>query len=450
MSQFRLSWRRPVMLAAVACGALALPAVAGANPLPPSALTSPITVPAMGNWADGESSLSVTFTDKNATATATGKSIGLAAGYLFRIENCLQEHVGSATYTLSCQSMSENMLSAAGTAYAPAPTTKATIARLTNNTPVSFSYEVSVWQQQADGSYTKTATSLPKLGLAAGSLAVPRQGATTAPGFTGAAPKLAWAPPALNNPITVNVTDTNHQLVLDNSRDYVVQLPSQPLSVAYGLSIAGGHNVVIKGGEIDIPWLGSAIPPAGSRTALYLKDQTGTVHVEGVLFRGADLADGIDVDERLGGTLQLENVRSEDNHARDEVTMSDVHPDCLQTWGGPAVLRVDRLTCTTEGQGFFLHPQQYDSQAVNNLTDLRNVNITAANNYTGYLLWQADPFPKRLENVSVVPNPIKPWDTFWPDPSYWPSVSTVAPATGDNVPAGSVGIGYVSPGYAQG
>lgn len=266
--------------------------------------------------------------------------------------------------------------------------------------------------------------------------------------------RLAWAPPALANPTVIDVTSAHHQLILDDRRDYVVRLPAQPLSVAYGLSIAGGRNVVIIGGEIDIPYQGQSTPPGAARVALYLKDQTGTVHVEGVLFSGGDLSDSIDLDERLGATVQLENLRSQDNHARDELHFSDAHPDCLQSWGGPAVLRVDHFTCSTECQGFFLHPQQYDAQAANRSTDLRNVNVTAVPGRPGYpgpgyLLWQADPFAKSLDNVWILPNARKPWDTLWPAASSWPGVSWGEPPAGDFVPAGTVGGGYVSPGYVS-
>jgi hypothetical protein len=262
-----------------------------------------------------------------------------------------------------------------------------------------------------------------------------------------AGPKLAWAPPALQNPGVINVTAANHILVLDQSRDYIIRMPSRPLSVSRGLCIWGGHNVVLVGGEIDIPWQGNP-PPEDSRRALYLEEQTGTMHVEGLLMTGPDIDEGIDIDERLGATVQIENVRIEHIHARDEVGFTDNHPDLIQTWGGPKYLRVDRLTGQTDHQGFFLHPQQFDRNANTLLADLRHVDI-AGTNTAGYLLWQADTFWKHLDDVWVQPNPIKPWETLWPSPGWWADAHLGRPPGGDFVPAGTVGANYVSPGYAS-
>jgi hypothetical protein len=68
---------------------------------------------------------------------------------------------------------------------------------------------------------------------------------------------LTWAPPpcgdATHNCVDVNLADTgSHQsLLLSNASDYRVHLPaSSPLHG--GITINGGHNVVIVGGEIDL------------------------------------------------------------------------------------------------------------------------------------------------------------------------------------------------------
>ena len=74
--------------------------------------------------------LSATFTDKSATATVTGESIGLAAGNVFRIDNCLQEHVGNTTYTLSCNSKSQNTLANTASVYVGVVSVAAEVASL--------------------------------------------------------------------------------------------------------------------------------------------------------------------------------------------------------------------------------------------------------------------------------------------------------------------------------
>ena len=257
--------------------------------------------------------------------------------------------------------------------------------------------------------------------------------------------RLAWPVPPLVNAAVVQVSDSNNDLQLDPARDYIVQMPPQPLRASGGLKITGGHNVVVVGGEIDIPWQG-LFPAKDSRRALYLKGQTGIAHVEGVLMTGPDISEGIDLDERLGATVQIENVRIDHIHARDEVQYSDNHPDLIQTWAGPAALEVDHFTGSTDYQGFFLHPQQDDPTAAMQFADLRNVNL-AGDDKSGYLLWQADPFRKLIDRVWLQPNPVKPWsEVLWPSPAVWPGVGDGAPSGGDFVPAGSVGIGYRSPG----
>jgi hypothetical protein len=66
---------------------------------------------------------------------------------------------------------------------------------------------------------------------------------------TIAANRLTWAPPALVRPRTIVVNNGNANLRLDPRRDYIIKLSARPLAVAGGLSISGGHNVVLKGGQ---------------------------------------------------------------------------------------------------------------------------------------------------------------------------------------------------------
>jgi hypothetical protein len=250
----------------------------------------------------------------------------------------------------------------------------------------------------------------------------------------------------LVNPLQVQVTNTNRALVLDDARDYVVHMPATPLTASGGLTISGGHHVVLIGGHISIPWQGSQ-PRSHSRRGLFLKNQTGTVHVEGLLIDGTDLAEGINLDQRRGSVVQIENVRVIGVHARDEVGFTDTHPDVIQTWAGPTYLRVDRLTATTDYQGFFLHPTQYDTNANIKLADFRHVNISGTTT-SGYLLWQATPFPLTASDVYVQPAPARQSrPTLWPSVSAWSNVKVGIPFSGDFAITGTAGSKYVSPGY---
>jgi hypothetical protein len=243
--------------------------------------------------------------------------------------------------------------------------------------------------------------------------------------------------------------ESAHVLNLRANQDYIVDLPSSPLSSRGGLVIEGGHNVVLIGGEIDIPMQPGASPSIYSRRGLYLTGQTGTVHVEGLLIRGADLSEGIDLDERLGAVVQIENVRIEGLHARDEQGFTDNHPDALQSWAGPAELRVDRLSASSDYQGIFLVPNQFGTQPPPRQVNLSHVDLRGARCCYGYLLWQTGSFPVHTDDVWAIPHPGRSMaQTLWPSPEKWSGVRDGAPPGGEFVPAGAVGTSYESPGYS--
>lgn len=255
---------------------------------------------------------------------------------------------------------------------------------------------------------------------------------------------LSWAPPELINPITINVTNSNRNLNLNTSQDYIINMPSTPLTANGGLSITGGRNIVLIGGEIrfDTP-----LPDGMSTTArrgLFLKQCTGTVHVEGLHITGNYLYEGINIDMRDPDTIvQLQSLRIDTVHG----SYSGHHADCVQTWGGPSELRIDRMTGRTNYQGFFLHPTQFGAP-VPVLFDFRNVNIIGEDG-AAYLYWQSTSFPLVTENCWAQPDADSPWPTgvLWPknDP-VWGDVQQGVPPTGDFVTT-NVGLNYVSPGY---
>ena len=286
--------------------------------------------------------------------------------------------------------------------------------------------------------------------LLAGGAAAPASaaGAQAAPGTT-AGPRLSWAPPVLSSPVTIQVSASRNNLSLDPARDYVLQMPSTPVTVAGGLTVVGGRNVVLVGGEIRIP-AGVAADGRANR-GLYLKQQTGTVHVEGLLISGAGLGEGIDLDQRLGAVVQLQNVRVE--HLAG--TREGHHADVLQTWAGPRVLRVDGLSGSSDYQGMFLLPQQFGTQAQPEVFDLRRVDLRGSS-VSGYMLWRDSlAWPLTVSDVWVSPRNPDSRDSFlWPKgsgagTSAWPSVNVGTPAQGSFVPAGRAGTGYTSPGYAS-
>jgi hypothetical protein len=278
-------------------------------------------------------------------------------------------------------------------------------------------------------------------------------------------PPLTWAPPALQNPITRHVDVTGGLGTLDATRDYVLIMPSAPRTEA--LVINGGRNVVLIGGEVAIPYQGTS-PTITSRRALYIANSTGTVHVEGLLLHGDDISEGIQINAP-SAVVQIQNVSVRNVHARDQVRFSDNHPDVIQTWGGVGELRVDGLTGESDYQGLFF---KADFNGPHGRVRLRNVNLRAMPT-TRYQFWMdgtGGGYPTvTLDGVWVQPGPNRSFGkTVWPDVDHaqhpvrivdgaasWPTLPVTGvvrqgtPPGGDFVPASSVGLGYVSPGYAS-
>jgi hypothetical protein len=192
--------------------------------------------------------------------------------------------------------------------------------------------------------------------------------------------------------------------VLNLHRDYVLKLPrGRPLIAPQGLSIWGGHNVVLVGGTIFVP---------DRSGAAQLQAQTGTIHIEGVRFSGPKLMEGIDLNEPRGATVELENLYIDTVHG----SYTTNHADLIQSWAGPRRLLVDGLMGSTQYQGFFLLPNQLDKGPAPQLFDLRNVYIN--DRQGAYALWlQTKPrVPLHTAGVFVTPNPARTWRGWW----LWP------------------------------
>lgn len=266
--------------------------------------------------------------------------------------------------------------------------------------------------------------------------------------------QLAWAPPELENPITMKVRGEGIRLRLDKTRDYIVELPKdEPI---YGhLNIWGGRNVVLIGGEVVVT--------SNHWRAVYLEQQTGTIHIEGLYVRGdppENLMEGFNFDQRqTNGVVQLQNIRIEKVHGSYEGN----HADLLQTWAGPAELRIDGLTGYTQYQAMFFLPNQHFRLDKDGVLPkkwvFKNINVEGDAS-SGFMLWapNADQqFPMEIENVWVQPQEGRRGnrDRFlWPRPgitgdTFWQDVREGIPPGGDFVPQGMAGLNYVSPGYVQ-
>ncbi|KGM14074.1 hypothetical protein [Cellulomonas bogoriensis] len=297
-------------------------------------------------------------------------------------------------------------------------------------------------------------TALAALTVSASPAAAGEPGPTTDGVFTTPTPtdqtELTWAPPQLENPEIIDVSANRRWMRLDDNRDYVLRMPPHQLRGARGISVVGGRNVVLIGGTILIP---GGTPDDGiSNRALYFKDQTGVLHVEGLHLTGTGMGEGIQLDQRKGAIVQLQNIRvetvrgSQDGH----------HADIIQTWAGPRVLRVDRLSGSTDYQGLFLLPNQFGTQAEPEVMDLRRMDIRGTWR-SAYLMWRdRRSWPLEVQDVWLTPRALHispslylwPKGTTGPGTEAWSDIELGTPPGGQFVPPGTAGLGYVSPGYA--
>jgi hypothetical protein len=287
--------------------------------------------------------------------------------------------------------------------------------------------------------------------------------ATTAPAASGDA--LSWGPPAgwENYPVTRITSTTSVTTVGARGGDVLVQLdPNRPVAP---IIIANCRNAVVMGGQINV--LPTARIGTDDQRAIYVHKCTGTVHVEGVLINGAvagSQSDGIAVNAPEA-TVQIQNVRMEG--LRGTYTVN--HADVFQPWGGVREYRIDRLSGSTNYQGIQV---RRDLGAIGRGTirnaDVASSGVTPIDRGGHFIRVDCNSYPLTLDNVYIAQREGRPLGmSVWPQTddkscpavvsggvASWPSIPSVSggvregrPAAGDFVPAGSVGLGYVSPGY---
>jgi hypothetical protein len=240
---------------------------------------------------------------------------------------------------------------------------------------------------------------------------------------------------------------------------------------------------------------------AGDGRGLTFWNQTGTVHVEGVQIDGA--GDGILINAPQA-IFQLENVRIAVSALNHDFTLN--HPDVIQTWSGPREMRIDRLTTSSDYQGFYWYrdtsvsgtvlPGRVIQKRVNVLTDPTQTGTSATLHNVTYLNdpsivfscqdcwmqtgWYTTSYRNKLqESVAGYYNATTKTFTMPPyrvvgydgqvvtssvandvgrrqgDYIEWPGIANLTglrwywgtPPAGNFVPAGVAGTTYTSPGY---
>jgi len=296
------------------------------------------------------------------------------------------------------------------------------------------------------------------------------------PQIHAAGSALTWEPPELNNPIILRPTNDNSSFWNDpnNKKDCLVEMPDYPLT--RGLNVYNCHHVVLIGGEINIPNQGND-PSIASRRMLIVQDATGTVHIEGLWGHGEDISEGI-VGFSRDSIIQIQNVRIDHIHARDQVNFTDNHPDLIQSWGNAKAIRVDRFTGSSDYQGFML---KADDGYPHGPVTIKNANLIG-DPTARYLFWigHEDQGDIVLENfwIDVHSNRYGGLcNSVWPDcgastafksiisqdeegrdyatfptnmnPLVIGRITEGSPPGGDFVPEGVAGLNYVSPGYGN-
>jgi len=279
--------------------------------------------------------------------------------------------------------------------------------------------------------------------------------------------KLKFAPPKLVNPITLELGDGMTTTRLKDNQDYIIKLPR---GVKKGSTyLLGGHNVVLIGGHIALPATDE------QRRAIYIKDNKGTVHIEGVFIDGSSQLemDAIDI-SAPESTVQIQNVRVIGIRG----TYSGFHADVVQPFGGVKKLLIDKLTGASYYQGLQLNQDYAKIEgAVLSRINLKSLGaqIWGVNNNGGFLLWLiraedcSTAYPVELQDVFVqqrIERPIT--KAVWPPADTTTACGSAVSADGktasfpklpvkgvvnlgapaaDFVPDGVAGINYVSPGY---
>lgn len=160
----------------------AVPAGAAANSLPDGSVSSSVmVVPSLGGFPDGTATMSVSFSDTTAMATASAPSVGLGPGHVYHVDTCIKAHDVNASYSTNCQERTVDTSSNTAAIWVSAPTATASMPRPAAGRTGYFSFIVSVSDQQPDNSFSEVASSWPSAGLTAASVAVPSVGASTSP-----------------------------------------------------------------------------------------------------------------------------------------------------------------------------------------------------------------------------------------------------------------------------
>jgi acetyl esterase/lipase len=195
----------PLGVAAALCVAAA-PASANV-PVPKIVNNAVKAIPSMGGFTLGTATLTVSYTDSQATATEIAPTVALGPNQRFQVRTCVQVHTQGYAPDATCTEKNVDTTGNLASISLAAPTVTKTIDRASGRWAYAAA-QVIVSTRQTDGSYSVAATSWPVTGLAGAGVAIPAVGALTAslPGQQG--PYINAATPPLTGGVNTGFPDS--------------------------------------------------------------------------------------------------------------------------------------------------------------------------------------------------------------------------------------------------
>ena len=148
----------------------------------------------------------------------------------------------------------------------------------------------------------------------------------------------------------MDVSSSPSTIRLASNRDYVLQLPTEPVTKT--VRIEGGRNVTVvsnpNGPAIDI-LIDNDNGYDNANMGLRFFDQTGTIRVDDIHMGGRYLTEGVQFSAPLADAV-LTDLRIMGLIG----SKAENHADLIQPWGGLKSLSIDGLTGSSRYQGLML------------------------------------------------------------------------------------------------
>jgi hypothetical protein len=207
----------------------------------------------------------------------------------------------------------------------------------------------------------------------------------------------SYAPaPTMVDPTVIQLHVGDDTLRLDDSKDYILQMPDQKKTG--GLTIRGGRNVEVIGGYMSI-----ATPGTGGAGAANITISDGPDAVDGRVVRiegvAIDASSGVEADGiRIAAPKAVVQV------VNDRITgllgsLGTVHADLIQPWGGVKELDVDGFTGSSHYNSFYLRRENSPLMPPAAKVVMNDVNVYGLSNPAG---WNP---PETISAISIGTQP---------------------------------------------